>query len=149
MMKTSRLTKKQLAVIDNLIAGELEQKQILEKHQIRPATFNKWLAAPAFKAELDRRTEWLNQRSELILTSYKSVAAGRLVELTQSQNQETARKACLDILNRTRSAADGSAKTRVSPDESEKNLPADTASKLLAVLAHRARDKGGDSRKAG
>jgi len=149
MMESRRLTKTQLAVIDDLIAGELEQKQILEKYQIRPTTFNKWLEAPAFKAELDRRTEWLSHRSELILTSYKSVAAGRLVELTQSQNQETARKACLDILNRTHLAADGSAKTQVSPDESEKNLPADTASKLLAVLAQHRRNKGGDSRKAG
>jgi hypothetical protein len=149
MMESRRLTKKQLAVIDDLIAGELEQKQILKKHETRPTTFKKWLAAPAFKDELERRTEWLTHRSELILASYKSVAAGRLVELTQSQNQETARKACLDILNRTCSAADGSAKTQVSADESEKSLPADTASKLLAVLAHRARDEGGDRRKAG
>jgi hypothetical protein len=62
------------------------------------------------------------------------VAAAKLVQLTESENQETSRKACLDVINYLRQKAEPV------PDdqpEAEKlpDLPPELASRLLAVLA--------------
>jgi hypothetical protein len=90
-------------------------------------------------AELNRRLEWLNLQSELIITRYKTLAAAKLVHLTDSKKPETARKACLDIINLPnrsdippKQPADEQ-QTSQPPEHDE--LSPETCSRLLAVLA--------------
>ncbi|MGB7581600.1 MAG: hypothetical protein WBL85_04020 [Sedimentisphaerales bacterium] len=134
MSNTKRITRKQLAVIEDLFAGELDEQQIFEKHRINKRIYDKWLADENFAGEFDRRVKSAHRRGELIIARFANVAAVKLVELTSSENQETSRKACLDVINYLRQKAEPS------PDEQPEveklpDLPPELASRLLSALA--------------
>ncbi|MBL7107448.1 MAG: hypothetical protein ISS77_07575, partial [Phycisphaerae bacterium] len=57
-------------------------------------------------------------------------AAAKLVELTQSDKEETARKACLDIISIESGESEG-----LGEQVDEERIPDGMTSKLLAVLA--------------
>lgn len=143
MAKRRQLSKRQLAVIDDMFAGELDEQAILKKHGVSRRAFNRWLREDVFMAELNRRLQWLNLQSELLIARYKTLAAAKLVQLTDSESQETARKACLDII----SLPQEEAKKRQMQSESgqageqeSQQLSDETASKLLAALAEEKKD---------
>jgi hypothetical protein len=140
------LTKRQSAVLDDMLAGELDEQDILEKHRVRQKTFNRWLGEDAFMAELNRRLQWLNLQSELVITRYKTLAAAKLVQLTDSKNAETARRACLDIIN-LQNRSDNPPKQmsdepKVSGPPECHELSAETCSRLLTVLAEEKKETG-------
>jgi hypothetical protein len=128
------LTKKQRAVIDDLFAGVADEKQILEKHKVSRRVFDKWLADENFKEEFERRQDYARRQSELIIVRYATFAAAKLVQLTESANQETARKACLDIINLLRPNSEPKPAEQ-DPAEQLPDLPPELASRLLTALA--------------
>ena len=134
MSDTKGITRKQLAVIDDLFAGEFDEQQVFEKHRINKRVYDKWLTEENFAGEFDRRVKSAHRQSELIIARFATVAAAKLVQLTESENQETSRKACLDVINYLRQKTEP-----VSDDQSEAeklpDLPPELASRLLAVLA--------------
>jgi hypothetical protein len=137
-MGKSSLNKKQLAVIDELVVGELDERAILDKYEVGRAAFNAWLSNAAFSGELDRRIEWLTRRSELQLARSRLKAMNSLVDLTKNENGETARKACLDIITMPTIATqkpDQTGPSQSDPTQTQPTLSQKTASKLLAVLA--------------
>lgn len=129
-------TKKQLALIDETFAGEMDIEAALAKHNVTRRQYNKWLSDENFKAEFTRRIEWLNLQSQALIARYASLAAAKLVALTDSEKEETRRKACLDIIslprliekNQTQTADNGIT-------EPAENLHPEIASRLLEVLA--------------
>jgi hypothetical protein len=131
-----RLTRKQLAVIDDLFDGDMDEQQVLSKHNLSQYLYRKWLVDELFTAELDIRIDSARKQSELIIARYAPVAAMTLVTLTESKKPETARKACIDLI--TMPKADGQEKN-VHDAAKEKNaakpLTPAVAGKLLAVLA--------------
>jgi hypothetical protein len=133
------VTRRQSAVLQDMLDGELDEREILEKHRVSQKTFNRWLSGDAFMAELNRRLQWLNLQSEVVITRYKTLAAARLVHLTESENQETARKACLDIINLPNRSdippkqPNNEPKVTQQPEYDE--LSPETCSRLLAALA--------------
>jgi len=134
-MRQSTLTKKQLSVIDEMFAGDMDTEAVLAKYNVTRRLYNKWLGDENFRAEFTRRIDWLNLQSQVMIARYASLAAAKLVSLTDSENQETRRKACLDIISLPRLTAQ---KQSVSPDsdiEPAEVLHPDTASKLLEALA--------------
>jgi hypothetical protein len=138
MNRKKQLQKKQRAVLDDLFRGELEEQAILEKHKVKMAVYDRWHANGFFAAEFARRIEALNRQSELIIAKYRALAAAKLVQLTGSDKEETARKACLDIISLpTLSNEKPEQPTGVQKDgeKSLPQLPPETANKLLAVLA--------------
>ncbi|HUT30203.1 MAG TPA: hypothetical protein VMX13_10460 [Sedimentisphaerales bacterium] len=141
-----RLTKRQSAVLDDMFAGELDEQAVLEKHNVSQKTFNRWLGEDAFMAELNRRLQWLNLQTELIITRYKTLAAARLVQLTESDKEETARKACLDIINLPNRSdippKQPSNEPKVSTPPEYHELSPETCSRLLAVLAEEKKETG-------
>jgi len=131
--KAKRLSARQLAVIDELFAGEDSEKDVLARCKVSRKLYGRWLADEAFTAELDRRVTEAYRRSALLIARHAPTAADRLLKLTKCEKEETARKACLDIIsppgsNPTTTAAE------TSPTDSPKLSP-ETAGKLLAVLA--------------
>jgi hypothetical protein len=133
--KAAAVTRKQLAVIDDIFTGNIDTEAVLEKHNVTRKLFNKWLGDENFRAEFTRRIDWLNLQSQVMIARYASLAAAKLVSLTDSENQETKRKACLDIISLPRLTDQ---KQKVSPDseiESAETLHPDTASILLEALA--------------
>jgi len=148
MAKNSKaITKRQRAVIEDLFAGEIDKQQILEKHKINRRLYDKWLTEENFAGEFDWLLKSAHRQSELIIARYASIAAAKLVQLTESENQETARKACLDIINYLRP---GATTTSVSDEKPEgerlPELPPELAGRLLAALASEA-PVGGEGRR--
>lgn len=136
MAKAKKLHKKQLDVIEDLFNVDLLEQEVLDKHSISRNLYNKWLADAGFIEQLDRRIADSYRRSALMLARQAPLAVSRLVGLTGSKQQETARKACLDIIQSDtglRERQQGQ-QTRSSVPESE-ILSEQTAGRLLAVLA--------------
>lgn len=137
MTNAKPLSAKQLAVIEDLFESKKEQ-EILENHNISRKLYDKWLADEAFNRQLDRRVEWENRRSELILARKARDAVSNLVKLTESDKGETARKACLDIITMRANRSAGAPAMpgdNPMPAPESPNLSPETAGKLLAVLA--------------
>jgi len=138
MTGKKQLRKRQLAVIDDLFSGELDEQAVLDKYKLSRNVYNKWLADEQFGAELARRAANARLQSEILIARYCTVAAAKLVQLTESAKEETARKACLDVISLPNIAA----KKTEPPNKTQKDShkPAErfsegTASKLLAALA--------------
>jgi hypothetical protein len=128
------ITKKQREVIDDLFAGLADEQQILDKHKIDRRLYDKWLADGKFAEEFERRLQSARRQGELIIARYAAFAAAKLVQLTESTNCETARKACLDIINLLRPNAE--MKPSEQPDAGQTpDLTPEMASRLLAALA--------------
>ncbi len=137
MSTSRRLTKKQAAVIEDLFATEMEERAILEKHQVKPQEYERWLANERFAGQLEQRIAAALRRGRMTLARNASNAATRLIELIRCDKGETARKACLDILGLQddglrSSASTGSGHSPTLPAPGR--LSPEVASRLLAAL---------------
>ena len=137
-----RLNKRQLAVVDDLFDGKMDEAEILEKHDLRTSAYRKWLANDNFIAELTRRTEAARRQSEMIIARCAPAAAAELVALTECEKEETRRKACLDVITAAGgnqplaiAAGTGSAEDNIEKTAAPLNLTPKLAGKILAVMA--------------
>jgi hypothetical protein len=129
------LTKEQLQIIDELFESSGDESAVLAKHNISFKDWQQQLAEEDFADELAARLESSKRHSQIILSRYAPFAAAKLVQLCESENQETSRKAVLDILNlQTGQAEISNVKSQIS-NTAPPSLDPDTASKILAVLA--------------
>jgi len=138
MIKAKALSAKQLAVIEDLFVGELQEQAILENHNISRKLYDKWLTDEGFNEHLDRRMVWEYRRCEFMLAHYARVAASNLVRLTDCKTEEAARKSCLDIITMRTNRLAGTPAVPVDnpmPTSESLNLSPETTGKLLAVLA--------------
>ena len=99
MTKRGQLSKKQLSVLADLFSGQGDEQAILDKHKISRDTYKKWLTNDNFIEEFNIRVTLAYHQSRALIASYSSLAAVKLVQLTESGKEETARKACLDIIS--------------------------------------------------
>ncbi|MBC8481769.1 MAG: hypothetical protein H8D47_03795 [Planctomycetes bacterium] len=123
------MTKKQLDFLDDLFKYD-DEKSVLKKHGVNERVYSNWRGSGEFSAEFRRRVEALENQTKLLLVKYKAYAAAKLVELTQSDKEETARKACLDIISIESGESEG-----LGEQVDEERIPDGMTSKLLAVLA--------------
>ena len=136
MTEPKQLSKRQLAVLEDLFADELDEQGVLDKYKVSRKLYNRWLAEPAFAERLDRCVAAAYRRSAVLVACNALSAARKLLELTKSGQGETARKACLDIIlmNATARSADTPATAPDTPS-ARPPLSDETATRLLAVLA--------------
>jgi hypothetical protein len=139
MSGSKKLTNRQLAVIDDLFSGRLEEQEVLDKYKLSRRLYNKWLNNDAFNGQFEKRINEAYRQSAILIARYAPVAAAKLIQLTNSDKPETARKACLDIISMPVHTA---GKKEKPSDESQStdtpspvSLNPETAGKLLAVLA--------------
>jgi len=148
MSNSKKQNKRQLAVLEDLFASELEEQEVLEKHHVSPSLFERWLADERFAEQFERRIAHAHRQSRIILAQCAPAAAAKLTQLTQSKNEETARKACLDIISLD-TPADRQGSSDAAPDPAGSppvhTLSAETASRLLAALARNETRANGDS----
>jgi len=144
MTRRKYLSQRQLAILDDLFNSDLDEQAVLDKHKVRRNTYDRWLEDKLFAERFKQYVNGLKRRSELLMAKYSCLAAAKLVELTASGKEETARKACLDIMSvpkvvgkETKASTD----PQSSPDKQAQQLPPQTASRLLAVLAE-VKEKG-------
>jgi len=139
MPGAKQLTKKQLDVIDDLFAGELDEQAILDKYKLSRKLYNQWRNDDSFAEQFEKRITDAYRQSDVLIARYAPVAAAKLIQLTESDKPETARKACLDIISMPILSAGRKAQPSDEPQPADTRLPAslndETAGKLLAVLA--------------
>jgi len=138
MAQRKKLSKKQLVVIDDLFSAELDEQAVLEKHKVSRNVYNRWLADGLFVSEFDRRIMSAHRQSAALIARYAPLAVAKLVQLTELDKEETARKACMDIISLP-ALLD---KRIVQPGELQttetqplQQMTEQTASRLLAALA--------------
>lgn len=150
MHEPKRLSKRQLAVAEDLFAGELDEQKVLDKYKVSRKLYNRWLAEPAFAERLRQCIDAAHLRSAVLVARNAAKGADTLFELTTSDKGETARKACLDII--LMNAPAHSANTPATPDAVSGNHPPlsdETASRILAALAENTATEKGASQKFG
>lgn len=139
MSRAKRLTKRQLAVIEDLFEGKMDETVVLKQHNVSRTLYNQWLADPAFTEQFDLLIDGAYRRSAFAMSRNASKAAAQLLTLAETGTGETARKACLDIINMhpsIRLADSPATPTGKQTTSSESpQLTPETAGKLLAVLA--------------
>jgi hypothetical protein len=136
MSKVKHLWSRQLGVLNDLFTGQIEEEEVLKKWRVARQTYVRWHTMANFTAEYKRRLKQAKLEGERILARYSSTAASKLVELTQSEKEEIARKASLDVIHYFRRKPKGRSAGKKEP-EAEKlpDLPPEKASRLLAALA--------------
>jgi hypothetical protein len=139
MPGAKQLTKKQLDVIEDLFAGELDEQAILDKYKLSRKLYNQWRNDESFAEQFEKRITDAYRQSDVLIARYAPVAAAKLIQLTESDKPETARKACLDIISMPILTANRKAQPSDEPQPVDTRPPvslnAETAGKLLAVLA--------------
>ena len=136
MLKSKYLTKKQKGVLEDLFSGGLNVQEILEKWKVKLRTYYRWHAQPFFAAEFKRLLNLAQSQCELILARYAADVAMKLVSLSAAEKEETARKACMDVINHPDRKVKH--KSEIDPKPIEEpliDLPPEVASKMLALLA--------------
>ncbi len=141
MSESRKLTKRQLAVLEDLFTGELDEQSTIKKHGVSRPIYERWFADERFASRFDQRVERACRQSRMIFARNAADAASKLVKLAKEGKGETARKACLDIISMQHSA--GRKTPSDTPSASEPPAPAadlspETASRLLAALAGQA-----------
>lgn len=144
MSEAKQLSKRQLAVIEDLFAGELDEQAILDKHNVNRQLYSKWQNDDNFIEQFEKRIADAYRQSAVLIARYAPLAAAKLIQLTESDRAETARKACLDIISMSILTANRKtqllreesrlAGTQVRPADTQR-LSEQTAGKLLALLA--------------
>lgn len=135
-----RLTKKQRSILSDIFENQLDENEIQQKHNISREKLKEYISDPMFVDELESRVDSSRRQCRIIIARYGPLAAAKLVELTESEKAETARKACLDIIDAVdkQAASAGKAKSKavLNKDESPRFKMSDSlASKLLAIMA--------------
>jgi hypothetical protein len=128
-------------VLDDFFSGEYNEEQLRVKHHLRRGTFRRWLNNELFYEEFERCVRASQLRGAAKLACYSQSAASKLDDLTRSENSETARKACLDIIRIVSDKSMQSAAPSMVKEVEESNFPLakqiseEKASQLLAILA--------------
>lgn len=144
MARRKYLSGRQLAVLDDLFGSDVDMSQVLRKHGIRAATFNRWRNEQLFAAAYRERLSNCRFGSELFMVRCVPLAATKLVELMDSENQEVARKACLNIMELTQEESQEKSEEKRVEDKEAAGLSEQEARVLLGSLAEvRGREKRG------
>ena len=140
MAKSKHLSTRQLKIIEDLFSSEMCEQAVLNKHNVSRYLFNKWLADETFAEQLNKRITAAYRKSAAYIARCATLAAAKLVQLTNSDKPETARKACLDIISMNSAGINPAGQVAVpvrdgSVENESPQLSTETAGKLLAVLA--------------
>jgi hypothetical protein len=133
LRKEKMLSKKQIEVIDELYDGNNNEMEVIKKFGISRNIYRKWLNDKNFTDELAFRFDSARRQSEMIIAKYAPAAAVKLVELAESEKDETARKACLNIMEHPISI--NRKEEKVKSKTAQGNISPEVAGRLLAALA--------------
>jgi hypothetical protein len=134
MATAKRLSNRRLALVEDLSAGDLDEQQVLDRHDVGRQIYYRWLGDRQFVEEVNQRVAGAYRRRSSPIARNARSAAATLVRLANSENPETARKACLDIITMKPLAGLTGAASQEEIAEPSSISP-QAASRLLAVLA--------------
>jgi hypothetical protein len=91
------LNKMQEKVLSRIFAGEGEE-DILKSLGIPQAVYQRWLKSEKYQKMLEQKIEDCRRQAKIMIASYQLIAAAKLIGLMTCEKEQTARQACLDIL---------------------------------------------------
>jgi hypothetical protein len=97
-MRRKDLSEKKWAVLEDLFYSALDENAVLQKHNVTRTTYERWLRQKLFSRQFQQYTASLARRTALAVAKAETEVAVRLVELTRCQKEESARKACQNVL---------------------------------------------------
>ncbi len=98
-MKRKDLSELKWAVLDDLFYSALDENAVLKKHNVTRTTYERWLRQKLFSRQFQQYTASLARRTALAVAKAETEVAARLVELTRCSKEESARKACQNVLS--------------------------------------------------
>lgn len=135
------LTEEQLAVIEDLVDGELDETAVLSKHGVSKGDYRQWLEQEAYIAELQFLMDSARRLGMFRIARYAPDAAKSLLALAKDKSKpDVARRACLDILTMPQTLADGGDEA-FDKGTIEPLVDTPTAAIILAALAKAKRKK--------
>ena len=96
-----KLNKKQKLVAEALYKGLYREEEIAAQYNVPIFKLHRWLEQEEFKAELDRLCQGSLRETRFTIARYGPIAALRLAELLGSEKEDTARRAALDMIDRS------------------------------------------------
>lgn len=130
------LTKRQLTIAQAVYEGQLDEKQIRKRFRISPRQLKKWMQGEEFQQELLRLCENTMRQTRFILSRFGPIAALRLAELIGSDKPDVARRAALDMIEKSLAQSGAPNAAAESADDQElKDLTDDEVQQMLAKLA--------------
>ncbi len=97
-MKRKDLSEKKWAVLEDLFYSDLDENAVLKKHNVSRTTYERWLRQKLFSRQFQQYSASLARRTALAVAKAETEVAVRLVEITRCQKEESARKACQQVL---------------------------------------------------
>jgi len=85
-------------IAEALFLEQATPETIQAKFGVKPSLLARWLRQPEFQDLIDALADDSRRQARLLFARCATIAAGRLLKLVQSEKEETARKAALDIL---------------------------------------------------
>lgn len=129
------ITKKQRAVLNDIFIDGLSESAAIEKNAIDAATYRRWLSDSAYLDEIQFHIESAQREGKLLIARHCAFAAAKLVQLAGSDKEETARKACLDIIGAYQVSAVKSQPSDDNEQQTDFNISPNQAEKILQILA--------------
>ena len=130
--------------VDDILLGQ-DEAEALKKHHISKEAFDDILNNPEFIRQVRNRIGGSIIRTRLLIAQYAQVAAAKLISLTECEKEETARKACLDVIVLAQKQSEETVqrdKVAEIVEAAPPILSEEQTSKMLALLAEPEGDNG-------
>lgn len=135
-----KLTKTQRRFIETLCECNGDEARAIHQSGIKDYVWQQWLEQAVFRRAMADVLRTVRRRARLILACRCAEAARRLAELTEHEKEETARKACIDVIRLdgdiNKDAADIIEPPR-KRKRSKRKVDAKTASAILELVSGR------------
>jgi hypothetical protein len=136
-MYRSHLSKTQKAVLEDLLQNGISEQEAMQKHNVSIYRYRKWLANGLFTHELNLRIESAMRQKMIAMARSLPQAVAKLVDLTSSQKDETARKACLDIMATQISNVPNQTDQTAATEDEPLTISDEKAARMLDILAEK------------
>lgn len=83
--------------LSRIFAGE-DENNVLKSFGIPQSVYRRWLKSEKYQQKLQEKIEDCQRQAQIMISSYKTVAAAKLIGLISCDKEQTARQACLDVL---------------------------------------------------
>ena len=131
-------SKKQRQVAQAIFEGQMGMREILDKFNLTPVIFERWLQTDEFQRELECWRKLRELETEFTIHRYGPLAALKLAELLGSEKPDTVRRAAVDLINRCLGSA---VKTEgAAEDKNEPELTDQQAREMVLTLAESMRE---------
>jgi hypothetical protein len=139
MRKNTCLTKKQFDVIEDLLTSGMRESEILEKHKVSSALYNKWINDENFICQLENRVTVAYKRNAARIAENVSKAVDVLTKKIDKADVDVVKKVCLDLASLQKQVLANQPpvhqKTILPENQTDTTLSDEAAGKILAALA--------------